>query len=196
MEKLELKSGRALVVVAHPDDETIWMGGTILKNPQVRWTIFSLCRASDQDRAPKFRNACSIYGATSIITDLEDEGIVNAAKSVSIIRKLVKNEVGQEYFDYIFTHGSNGEYGHPRHIGVNRAVGIILKNEEIGCGRLFNFAYNAGSKKKIVSDKKANFFIQLNKNEHLIKRKIIQEIYGFKKNSFENRSALVLETFK
>ena len=37
----------ALVIVAHPDDETIWMGGTILKNKNWKWTILSLCRASD-----------------------------------------------------------------------------------------------------------------------------------------------------
>ena len=44
---------KALIIVAHPDDETIWMGGTILKYTELEWTIYSLCRASDKDREPK-----------------------------------------------------------------------------------------------------------------------------------------------
>ena len=63
----------ALVIVAHPDDETIWMGGTILKNKNWKWTILSLCRKNDADREPKFMEVCSFYGAEGIISDLDDE---------------------------------------------------------------------------------------------------------------------------
>jgi len=46
---------RAAVVVAHPDDETLWCGGYILTHPEFLWRIVTLCRAVDPDRAPKFR---------------------------------------------------------------------------------------------------------------------------------------------
>ena len=39
------------VVVAHPDDETLWAGGTILSHPAWNWYILSLCRISEC-RAP------------------------------------------------------------------------------------------------------------------------------------------------
>jgi LmbE family N-acetylglucosaminyl deacetylase len=42
------------VIVAHPDDETLWAGGTILSHPSWQWFIVCLCRGSDKDRAPKF----------------------------------------------------------------------------------------------------------------------------------------------
>ena len=86
----KLKPGaRALVIVAHPDDETIWMGGTILKNPKVNWTIFSLCRRSDRDRAPKFFKVCKIYKAKAIITDLDDEDKLTIRQTIPVIKKLV-----------------------------------------------------------------------------------------------------------
>ena len=63
----------ALVIVAHPDDETIWMGGFILKNSKWAWTIISLCRKNDRDRMPKFLDVCKFYKANAIISDLDDE---------------------------------------------------------------------------------------------------------------------------
>lgn len=38
---------RAAVVVAHPDDETLWCGGYILAHPEIDWKIVTLSRASD-----------------------------------------------------------------------------------------------------------------------------------------------------
>ena len=76
----------ALCIVAHPDDETIWMGGAILKN-KFNWTIISLCRKNDLDREPKFRRVCKFYSANSIISDLEDD-IVKPIPIYTIINKI------------------------------------------------------------------------------------------------------------
>ena len=41
------------VIVAHPDDETLWAGGMILAHPLWDWLIVCLCRSSDTERAPQ-----------------------------------------------------------------------------------------------------------------------------------------------
>jgi LmbE family N-acetylglucosaminyl deacetylase len=195
MEKLDLKSGTALVIVAHPDDETIWMGGTMLSFPQVEWTIFSLCRASDADRAPKYLRVCRQYSAQAIITDLEDEGAMSITKSVPKIKKLIEEQVGREHFDYIFTHDKNGEYGHMRHVGVNHAVTALIKEKKLTCGRLLHFAYRVNARKKVFNRDDADYFVALAPKIHAAKRDIVTKLYGFSPHSFEAVSCLDRETF-
>lgn len=184
------------MIVAHPDDETIWMGGTIFKNPQMDWIIFALCRAADPDRAPKFRRVCEHYGVRVIITDLEDEDIMNVRESIPKIRRIIKQKIGRQKFDYIFTHGLNGEYGHPRHIGAHQAVKNMIKKRKLYGSQFLNFAYKTDNREKVLNDKSAKFFIKLSRRELAGKRNIIKKLYGFSRHSFENLSCLPLETFK
>ena len=64
---------RAVTIVAHPDDETLWAGGTILLNRKYNWTIFTLCRRGDPDRAPKFFRVLAWVGAEGNMGDLDDD---------------------------------------------------------------------------------------------------------------------------
>lgn len=196
MRSLPLKAGSGLVVVAHPDDETIWMGGTIFCSPQVRWTIFSLCRRNDPDRAPKFIRTCSFYRAQGTISDLEDEGIMSVTESVGEIEKRIKSEMALKSYDIIFTHGSNGEYGHPRHKGVHQAVTDLIKNRTLSCRQLLYFSYYFDSKKKIALPRlPTNFSVNLPIPVWQKKKNLIHGIYGFSKKSFEYRSCSKIETF-
>ena len=122
---------RILVIVAHPDDEIIWMGGTILNNPQVEWTIFSVCRASDTDREPKFRRVSEHLGAKAIIADLDDEDELSLQDATTEAEKIILEKLQGETFDILFTHGLNGEYGHERHIAVHNAINNLSRDKKI-----------------------------------------------------------------
>lgn len=196
MEELRLpKKAQALVVVAHPDDETIWMGGTIARRKDMEWTIFVLCRKSDEDRAPKFRKAVKYYGARGIICDLEDTGSTQESDPTEI-KKTIREKLPKKTFDAIFTHGANGEYGHPRHKGVHRAVKQMIKNRELKTRKTFFFAYRMDEKKKMaVPRENASYVVELSNKEWKDKRSVVRQLYGFGHRIFETRSCAKKETF-
>ncbi len=195
------KRKKALVIVAHPDDETIWMGGMILKHKDWDWTIFSLCRRDDVDRAPKFMRVCKYYGARGIMGNLDDE-ILKPLSTKYVMSKIAEFLRLKEY-DFIFTHGENGEYGHLRHIEIHRAVKEMVRKESLKCRKIYYFAYKNGSMKaphdpkvKIpIPNIKAEESVKLNRNEFNDKVKLITEVYGFKENIFETLSCHKMESF-
>lgn len=190
---MEKKKKKVLVIVAHPDDETIWMGGTLLKNKNNWQTeIISLCRKNDKDRAPRFFKACKILKAKCYISDLEDEKLENIDIN-EVIERIRKFTDGKKY-DYIFTHGKNGEYGHVMHIAVHKAVIKMLKDKTLRTKKLFFFSYFKKGK-FCLPNKNADKFIYLNDLDFKRKKYLIQSVYGFKKDSFEKNCCRNIEAF-
>lgn len=102
------------VIVAHPDDETLWAGGLILKNPHLEWTVVccSIPRR-DPERAWLWHDACRRLGVryTRLMPVQEAEPG----------QPLAEIPVMRNYSSYI-THGKAGEYGHLQHMHVHEAV--------------------------------------------------------------------------
>lgn len=182
---------KVLVIVAHPDDETIWAGGTLLEND---WnlTIISLCRKDDLDRAPRFQKACEEYRAKCIMSDLEDQNLL-PLDSKEIIRRI--KEFADDEYDVIITHGKNGEYGHIRHKEVHNAVVEMLDQKLIKAGKIFFFSYTKKGR-YAYPNRNSDKFIYLKPEIFVRKKDLIQNVYGFKKNGFEERCCRNAESFK
>src|ERR1035437_6720218 len=135
---------RAAVVVAHPDDETLWCGGYILTHPEFLWRIVTLCRAVDPDRAPKFRRVLQRLGAEGEMANLDDEPD-QAPLPIEQVQETIARLLAGNSYSLILTHGPRGEYTrHRRHEECCRSVVELWRSGSIATNRLWLFAYEDG----------------------------------------------------
>ena len=122
---------RAAVVIAHPDDETLWCGGYILTHPEFDWRIVTLCRSSDADRAPKFRRVLEQLRAMGEMADLDDEPDQLPLPIEQIQETITRLLAGNSY-SLVLTHGPKGEYTrHRRHEECCRSVVELWRSGSI-----------------------------------------------------------------
>jgi len=194
--KLDENAIDCAVIVAHPDDETLWAGGTILSNPQASWTIVSLCRKSDADRAPKFRRAVERLGASGFMGDLDD-GPEQRALATREVEDSIISLLPSRRFDLVITHSVNGEY--TRHLRHEETAGAVLglwKRGQLAARELWMFAYEDGGKQYLpraiaAADRIADVTDEI----WMEKYRIITEVYGFGEGSFEATTCPRREAF-
>lgn len=187
------------LIVAHPDDETIWAGGTILMKKDANITILSLCRGSDQDRSSKFQKAVQELGAKGAMGDLED-GPEQTPLKAEAVRQKILSLLPRNEFDLVLTHSPSGEYTrHRRHEETGEAVASIWEAGQMLTPELRMFAYSDGGKGGIDDPakpvKEASLLIPLPETIWQKKIDIITRIYGFNPDSYEARIAQTVEAF-
>lgn len=187
---------KCAVVVAHPDDETLWAGGTMLMHPESTWTVVTLCRKSDLDRAPKFFRALERLNATGAMGDLDD-GPEQSPLAARDVQKTIIDLLPSGPFDIVITHGLWGEYTrHLRHEETGRAVMTLWNSGRLEAGQIWRFAFEDGDGRylpRAVED--ADLSTRLSDEIWRQKYQIITEVYGFGPDSFEAKTTPREETF-
>lgn len=187
---------KCAVIVAHPDDETLWSGGTILMHPESKWTVVTLCRKSDPDRAPKFFKALEALNAVGAMGDLDDGPDQNPLSNRDVQNTILELlPVGR--FDLVITHGMWGEYTkHLRHEEAGMAVFALLNSERLSARNVWRFAYDDGEGKNLPKAKpEADLRTKLTDEIWQRKYEIITDIYGFGPDSFEAKTTPREEAF-
>jgi LmbE family N-acetylglucosaminyl deacetylase len=121
----------AAIVVAHPDDEALWCGGTLirLKDAGAMITVICVTNANDDVRRREFETACGKLGAAPVIFDLPDGGMQVLPDFAARLDAVLLQRP-----DIVITHPNHGnERGHFQHrqcwaivSGWARARGIPL----------------------------------------------------------------------
>jgi LmbE family N-acetylglucosaminyl deacetylase len=190
------RQGSAAVIVAHPDDETLWAGGTILSHPSWRWFILSLCRGRDTDRAPRFFAALKILGAEGKMEDLDD-GPEQSPLEKHEIEAAVLRSLPSIHFNLVITHSPAGEYTrHRRHEETGEAIISLWHAGKIQTEMLWTFAYEDREKRYLPQPiRSAHIYHELPGELWKQKYDLVTQEYGFSENGFEARTTPRAEAF-
>lgn len=190
------KSKNVAVIVAHPDDETLWAGGTLLSHPSWKTFVACLCRGSDVERASKFFETLKILKSEGIMGDLDD-GPEQKPLDKKELERAILELLNKKQFDLIITHNPTGEYTkHLRHEEISNTVIKLWYDNKISTNELWTFAYEDNNKKNYPKPiENANIYRDLTKRIWLRKYNIITEIYGFDKESWEAKTTPKAEAF-
>ena len=145
-----------LLVSAHPDDETLFSGGTLAMYAQKGHDIFILETTRGEGgevgepplttrenlaafREQEVRQAAGILGARDIFflpyidPFMEVNGIARRIDApLADFAAAIATYVQKIDPQLVLTHGSNGEYGHPQHIYTHRATRMALNSARQG----------------------------------------------------------------
>lgn len=129
LENAGISNANKLMIVAHPDDETLWGGGHLA---QGGWFVVCLTNGHNQKRNTEFYNAMSTVGANSIILsypDLTDGKRDSWGEVKNWILEDINTAVGYKNWDEIATHNPNGEYGHVHHRMTSEYTTYIVRSK-------------------------------------------------------------------
>jgi LmbE family N-acetylglucosaminyl deacetylase len=173
-----------LCVVAHPDDETVFAGGTLalLASRGVRVGVVCCTRGEGGEagepplcsrvelgavREAELRCAARALGCASVeflpFRDPDvgpDDALYPFADSPQIVIPLIKNILEVHRPDAVITHGSSGEYGHPAHLLAHRACLQAARLSGIPCVYTFGADFPDHPRKRSANrDDPADFIV-------------------------------------
>lgn len=159
-----------LCIVAHPDDEAIFLGGLILNNTSLPWKVICLtdgnADGSGVARKHDFEEACRDLG----VVEFEMWGHPDVYGVRLPIDEIQKSFEKVEVPQAVFTHGPLGEYGHPHH----QDTSLIVHKHFCGKCPVYSVAYNCYP----------DIIVEIDEETYARKVEILTKNYGTEFNRF------------
>lgn len=162
---------RPCMVVAHPDDETLWAGGLLARFRDLRWT--AVCCSTprrDPRRAMDWLAATAAFDVIARCQLEITEG--EPGRPIPDLGLPLRSAIRTAEPDCIVTHGMLGEYGHNQHIQVHHAVLDAFP------GRVLGFGWSPHDRGKLT--------LTLTPEEYELKRMAL-DCYGDKAKALRQR---------
>lgn len=143
LDNMGLDDCTKLMIVAHPDDESLWGGGHLQEG---KWLVVCLTNYSFLVRQNEFKSSMKMLGQKGIILDYPDLQKTKEGKNTKNLWGDVKEGMAKDLrllvnyknWEQIVTHNPDGEYGHIHHKKVNNAVTTVC-NENKNINKLWYF---------------------------------------------------------
>lgn len=156
------KQKYALLVVAHPDDESIFFSGLLMNQRTLPWMVICVTDGNadlaGSKRADQFQKACKLLKVKCMQWDFPDkfENRLDTDRLIDRLREIPAPAV-------VYTHEILGEYGHPHHQDVSFAVHSAFSKK----APVWSVSYNTFPEK----------IIRFTKSQYKIKTQILTSIY-------------------
>lgn len=180
LDKLNLKDIDNLMIVAHPDDETLWGGGHLM---QGTYLVVCLTNGDNPVRKREFMNVVGVSQDKGLILSYPD--LIDKRKGVGIenrstwefeqlaIRKDIDTLLKYKKWNIVVTHNPEGEYGHQHHRYTSRHVTDMYKLQP-GCAKNFMYFGKYYDKGKMTQSVKATLPV-LPENVYKQKKKLMDQ---------------------
>ena len=120
-----------LMIVAHPDDETLWGGANLYKDI---YFVVCLTNGHNYQRASDFHKLLNFTKNEGIILDYPDLQDYVQDKWIEVKESIIKDLstiINYNNWDKIVTHGPEGTTGHMHHKKISSYVTMIARKKNI-----------------------------------------------------------------
>ena len=122
LNKLNLKNVNNLMIVAHPDDESLWGGAHLSKSD---YLVVCVTCGVDKDRQKEFNEAIKEFGNIGLSLGYPDK--TNGQRDdwsndYYKIENDLKKIINYKKWNMVVTHNPNGEYDHTHHKMISTMV--------------------------------------------------------------------------
>lgn len=182
-----MKAPSHLLIVAHPDDETIFFGGLLLTLKKRSWKVIVATDANADGqgdlRREQFAKACKSLG----VKNFEMWDFPDRFEQRLDLERLEARIAAEATPKVVFTHGIIGEYGHPHHQDVSYCVHKVFRQR----APVWSAAYNSFATKSLrltrkVYEQKAKVLSQIYYSETMRFARVLpmQAHEGFQRTSW------------
>lgn len=128
---LNLSKISKLMIVAHPDDETIWGGNHLLKD---NYLVVCITCGNNKIRTNEINKALEYSSDKLIMLNFPDKVLgkrSNWKDDYEDIKKDIRKILEYKHWDLVVTHNPDGEYGHIHHKMTSKIVSNLYDKDNL-----------------------------------------------------------------
>ena len=168
LESIDTLRASCLMIVAHPDDETLW-GGAHLNDDD--YLVVCITNSSNKIRAEEFKNAMNLSDDQFLMLNYPDKVMFRRDDWKNVYNQIeddIEKIISLKKWKLVVTHNPDGEYGHAHHIMTNNIVTSVYNKKEREYPMYYFGKYYKASQKEMIDMLEAENQIDTEKKSEML----------------------------